>query len=151
MNNPKYYLQDKSYYHGNLMNWWAKDCSGYTATLENAHQFTAEELQEMSLRPTDVAWLCSYVDDKSARCACASLCNYEEMKEQESILLSRSNNNGWISIKKHGLPKESGKYLVYNYADDNVWTSDFCVDLDKFNFHHESITHYQKIQLPNME
>lgn len=60
-------------------------------------------------------------------------------------------NNDWISIKKHGLPKESGKYLVYSYADDDVWTSDFCVDLDKFNFHHENITHYQKIQLPNME
>lgn len=65
--------------------------------------------------------------------------------------IANHDNNNWVSVKKHGLPKENGKYLVYNYADDDVWTSDFCVDLDKFNFHHENITHYQKIQLPNME
>lgn len=60
------------------------------------------------------------------------------------------NNNDWFSVKKHGLPKENGKYLVYNYADDNVWTASFD-DYCGFNFHHGKVTHYIKIQLPNKE
>lgn len=148
----RYYLQDKSYFHGSYMNWWAKDSKGYTANLDNAHQFTADEIAEMQsrgMRPTDIPWLCSYIDDKSARCVSSVFCNYDEMKEQESILLSRSDNNGWISIKTQGLPKENGKYLVYNYADDDVWTANFD-NYYGFNNHHEKVTHYQKIEFPNL-
>lgn len=116
----KYYLQDKSYYHGNLMNWWAKDGKGYTANLDNAHQFTADELAKMSLRPTDVAWLCSYIDGKTSRCVNADLVNYDEMKERENIIINQS-NNGWISVDD-GLPNPEQEI---NYLDDNFEPSKF--------------------------
>lgn len=110
----KYYLQNKSYYDGNIMNWWAKGRNGYTANLDNAHQFTAEELAEMSLRPTDVAWLCSYIDGKTSRCVNASYCNHDEMKEQESMLLNKSNNHGWISVDdKDNPPPIHQNVLIY--------------------------------------
>lgn len=122
---PKYYVQDKSYFHGSYMNWWAKDSKGYTANLDNAHQFTAEEIAEMKsrgMRPTDVPWLCSYIDDKSARCVSATFCNYDEMKEQESILLSRSDNNGWINIDdKLPEPEQEINYLDLNFEPNNFY------------------------------
>ncbi|WP_115004609.1 hypothetical protein [Moraxella lacunata] len=57
-------------------------------------------------------------------------------------------NNGWKSVRKHGLPEENGKYLVYSCVKENVWLSNFdgyC----GFNFHHEKVTHYIKIRFPN--
>lgn len=57
-------------------------------------------------------------------------------------------NNGWKSVQKHGLPKESGKYLVYSCVKENAWLSNFD-DYCGFNFHHEQVTHYIKIQFPN--
>lgn len=118
----KYYLQDKSYYHGNYMNWWAKNSQGYTANLDNAHQFTADELAEMrsrGMRDTDVAWLCSYIDGKTSRCVNASYCNFDEMKEQESILLSQS-NNGWISVDNY-LPIPESNYDDVDFKPENFY------------------------------
>ncbi|MBE9597145.1 DUF551 domain-containing protein [Moraxella sp. K2450] len=123
MNNPKYYLQDASYYHGNYMNWWAKGRQGYTANLDNAHQFTRAEIAEMQargMRKTDKPWLCSYIDGKSARCVNVSFVSYDEMKEQESILLNET-NNGWISVDDD-LPNPEQEI---NYLDDNFEPKNF--------------------------
>lgn len=151
----KYYLQDKSYYHGNLMNWWAKDGKGYTANLDNAHQFTADELAKMTLRPTDVAWLCSYIDSKTSRCVNASYCNFDEMKEQESILLNQS-NNGWIDIKDGGF--DDGQEILITDGKD-VWTDIVMFDcLDGYHYFYfdngsdpEAVTHWQPKPQPPQE
>lgn len=152
----KYYLQDKSYYHGNLMNWWAKDGKGYTANLDNAHQFTADELAKMTLRPTDVAWLCSYIDGKTSRCVNASYCNYDEMKEQENMLLSQSNNGGWIKIEDGGF--DEGQEILITDGKD-VWTDTVMFDFDEgvhFIYFDEgsdpdAITHWQPKPEPPQE
>lgn len=153
MNNSKYYLQDKSYYHGNHMNWWAKDSKGYTANLDNAHQFTADEIAKMQsrgMRDTDVAWLCSYIDDRSERCVNASFCNYEEMKKQENILLSHSDNNGWIRVED-GLPDDDkDDYLVYS-IHTKVYEK---VDIEKLKMmidNSAKITHWQPLPQPPKE
>lgn len=155
----KYYLQDKSYYHGSYMNWWAKDSKGYTANLDNAHQFTFEELEEMrtrGMRNTDVAWLCSYIDGKSARCVSATFCNYDEMKEQESILLSRADNNGWIEIKDGGFEDEQ-EILITD--GKSVWCDivmcDYEDDVYSYCFKNgsnpDNVTHWQPKPKPPKE
>lgn len=58
-------------------------------------------------------------------------------------------NDGFMSIKKHDLPDTSGKYLVYSYFDDNVWVTNY--DFGRFDIHHSKITHYKKINIPNLE
>ncbi|WLF83767.1 DUF551 domain-containing protein [Moraxella sp. ZY210820] len=152
----KYYLQNQSYYDGNIMNWWAKGRNGYTANLDNAHQFTAEELAEMSLRPTDVAWLCSYIDGKTLRSAHTSYCNYDEMKEQENMLLSQSNNGGWIKIEDGGF--DEGQEILITDGKD-VWTDTVMFDFDEgVHFIYfdngsdpEAITHWQPKPQPPQE
>lgn len=67
------------------------------------------------------------------------------MKQIDELVLSGLD---WVLTQIDLLKEINSKNTP---ATDNVWTSDFFVDLDKFNFHHENITHYQKIQLPNME
>lgn len=156
---PKYYLQDKSYFHGSYMNWWAKDSKGYTANLDNAHQFTVDEIAEMQsrgMRTTDIPWLCSYIDDKSARCVSSVFCNYEEMKEQESILLSRSNNNGWIKITDGGF--DDGQEILITDGKE-VWTDVVMFDYEDgvhfFYFDNgsdpEAVTHWQPKPEPPKE
>lgn len=150
----KYYLQNKSYYDGNIMNWWAKGRNGYTANLDNAHQFTAEELAEMSLRPTDVAWLCSYIDGKTSRCVNASYCNFDEMKERENIILNQFNNNGWISIFDVDNPPPKNEFVLVTDGFD-VTTSrieTFFEDGEWITaFENPDITHWQYLPKPPQE
>lgn len=71
-----------------------------------------------------------------------------ELDKIYSLADKLSENNGWISIKENGLPKENGKYLVYNYANNQVWMTNFH-NYCGFNNHHEKVTHYIKIKFPN--
>ncbi len=57
-----YYLQDKRSYVGNDMLWWAKDGSGYTTDLRNAHVFSQEDVNKGASRETDVFWPVVYIN-----------------------------------------------------------------------------------------
>ena len=63
-----FYLQDSRGYVGNAVLWWAKNGHGYTTDLNKAHIYTKEEaVQQNQSRPTDIPWLCDYINNKTQK------------------------------------------------------------------------------------
>lgn len=56
-----YYVRNAGFV-GNAFIWWAKDRSGYTTDINNAHKFTLEEAKSVCDRPQDTAFKCSCID-----------------------------------------------------------------------------------------
>ena len=59
-----YYMQDARKYVGNSILWWAKGKNGYTTQINNAHQFTEQEVNKKNWRSTDIAWDRDYIHEK---------------------------------------------------------------------------------------
>lgn len=60
-----FYLQDSRSFVGNDVLWWARNGSGYTTDLRNAHVYTQEEAQARhDARATDIPWPKDYIDSK---------------------------------------------------------------------------------------
>ena len=69
---------------------------------------------------------------------------YVRPKSLEGI----EDNNGWISIEEHGLPKEDGRYDVIldgGYQTDWMHTANVTEDYWK-----ERVTHYKPIEQPKL-
>lgn len=61
-----FYMQGGGQYVGNCVLWWAKDYSGYTCDLHQAHIFTEAEAKRMSSRDADIPWPKEAVDKAAA-------------------------------------------------------------------------------------
>lgn len=55
------------------------------------------------------------------------------------------NNNGWLSVKEHGLPKEDGKYFAYSVEQKILMLAFNESELDMWI---HRISHYQPVLKP---
>jgi hypothetical protein len=56
----KYYIQNG--FVGNSVLWWAEKSNGYTTDIRKAGRYTKEQAENITKRPQDIAWPCSYID-----------------------------------------------------------------------------------------